>query len=206
MNREIKLVQKYDPNFLLLLTQVADTTREQAIQKVDSNTANLDRLLSYGGEQDLTVFFGLDGIAIGAIKYRASPVMIRKKEQDGVILLNIDPYLEIGSISVLPELQHQGKSKLFYNFFLDFIEKFDLVNLSRRLLIGGMVYLNNFIVIFMHAKDTANKVHLSQERSLETTGTCWNKLDLRQWALRFIVNGLDSQLGAQANLMGAQYT
>jgi GNAT superfamily N-acetyltransferase len=147
LERRIRLIETMPPDFGSLLRQVSQVSDEDVLKKAANNKQNYERLLRKDPDANFEAYFELEdapGKAIGAIKYQAKPISVRRKTDDGLVLTTVQPYLEISDISVLPEARGQRLSGRFYNAFLDMIEKEKLDRLAQQLLVGAVGVLKEF--------------------------------------------------------------
>lgn len=140
---EIELVRESSGFLVAALNQVG--LGEEEARKIERyNSEHLDNFLQGKTEERLGVYFKILGKAIGAIKFCPEVITTREKREDGLYSVPLQPYVEIASISTLPEFQGQGLSKKFYNLFLDIFERTNAERLSPYLLVGARGLLADF--------------------------------------------------------------
>ncbi|MBN2459816.1 hypothetical protein JXB28_06030 [Candidatus Woesearchaeota archaeon] len=140
----MELVNEYTDIFGKLLNQVSLVSEEEAKKKVSNNKKNLEKLMGLDPAENFKIYFEIKNKAIGAIKYQAKPIKIREKRDDGLHLVNVNPYLEISDISVLEEYRGERLSKQIYNNILDLFSANESYKITPNLLIGGIGQLKDF--------------------------------------------------------------
>lgn len=141
---EIKLIDEFSSEFLILLNQIKKTSEEEAKKIIEINKTNFGLFLEGSRDCNFQVYFHMPGRAIGAIKYNSKPISTREKRDNGLHLVPVPPYIEIGNISVSPEFRNQKLSKEFYNLFLRMFNQRKSHLIFPNLLIGGMGVLKDF--------------------------------------------------------------
>jgi len=139
---ELRAIIEYEDNFLTLLQQVGQTTKEEAVTKCTENGQQLVRLHSQQKEKSFSVYFGLYEckthlVGIGAIKYCHVPIRVRKLEPHGLVHHTVGPYMELGDIAILPSHQGQKLSRIFYVALLQYLKDVQADKISTHLLIGA---------------------------------------------------------------------
>lgn len=140
----ISLIKEVTPSLMQCLDFLKYASPAEAEKIVSGNVNNLLRFLDHDKSAPLKVYFEVPGKAIGAIKFNNESITTRQKKEDGLHSIDVPPYLEIGSIAVIPEFRGQGLSKRFYNSFLEIFNKTDSEKLSPYLLIGAVGNLEQF--------------------------------------------------------------
>lgn len=139
----IELVKRLDSSFINCLKQVGHN-EEEASPIVTYNAENLEKFLRGQNNLGLSVYFQIPQMAIGAMKFCPESISTREKRDDGLHKVSLNPYVEIASISTLPEFRKRGLSKKFYNLFLDIFERANSQRLSPYLLVGARGLLGDF--------------------------------------------------------------